>query len=334
MTFKTKIGIGLAALGRPEYINIRKNKPTDKSEKAFRENTFEVLDFAYEKGIRYFDTAPSYGKGERFLIDWNNERKHSDLTLGTKWGYTYVANWELGYKGKHEVKEHSIDKLVEQWEVSQLLLPNLKIYQIHSATLESGVLKNEIVLNQLHEIKKQTGVQIGISTSGDNQNEILIEALNIKIENQYLFDSFQITYNIFEQSTFEVLNTLKLKDKNIIIKEALANGRVFSKNIINSNFSTLFKFLKIDESETHTVNLFLEKLAKKYVVGVDAIALRFIIDSVEPDFVLSGASNTGELKDNLKALNFKLTKSEINTLKLLNIPPKEYWEERSNLTWD
>jgi len=331
---KTKIGIGLAALGRPEYINIRKNKDIDKSEKAFRENAFKVLDFAYEKGIRYFDTAPSYGKGERFLMDWKNERKHLDLVLGTKWGYTYVADWELGYKGKHEIKEHSLDKLLEQWKVSQQLLPELKIYQIHSATLDSGVLKNEGVLNQLHQIKKQTGLQIGLSTSGDNQNEIIIEALNVKVENEYLFDSFQISYNIFEQSTFEVLNTLKLKGKNIIIKEALANGRVFSKKNKNTYFSDLIKYSDKYEPGVTKVYLFLEKLAKKYAVGIDAIALRFVIDSVEPNYVLSGASNTDELKDNLKALNFKLTKSEINTLKLLNTPSKEYWEERSNLTWD
>ena len=319
MTFKTKIGIGLAALGRPEYINIRKNQPNDKSEKAFRENTFEVLDFAYEKGVRYFDTAPSYGKGERFLIDWNNERKHADVILGTKWGYTYVANWELGYKGKHEIKEHSLEKLVEQWETSQLLLPNLKVYQIHSATLESGVLKNTRVLNKLHQIKKQTGLKIGISASGDNQNKIIIEALNVKVENEYLFDSFQITYNVFEQSTFKTLSILKSKDKNIIIKEALANGRIF--NIKSDN-------------KYASVNLFLEKLVKKYAVGMDAIALRFVIDSVEPNYVLSGASNKDELLENLKALNFKLTSSEINELKLLNTPPKKYWEERSRLDWD
>jgi hypothetical protein len=29
-------------------------------------------------------------------------------------GYTYVANWELGFSGTHEVKEHSLDKLLEQ----------------------------------------------------------------------------------------------------------------------------------------------------------------------------------------------------------------------------
>lgn len=313
----TKIGIGLAALGRPEYINIRENHDIDKSEHAFRENAFKVLDFAYENGVRFFDTAPSYGKGESFLKDWNTERKHSDVILSTKWGYTYVANWKLGYEGKHEIKEHSLNKLLEQWEISQSLLPELKIYQIHSATLESGVLKNEAVLNQLHWIKKNNGIQIGISTSGDNQNEIITEALNIKIENEYLFDSFQVTYNILEQSTFEILNILKSKNKTIIIKEALANGRIF-----NSANETTFSLLK--------------SLSEKYNVGFDAIALRFVIDSITPTYVLSGASDINQLEQNLKAINKDVTlnSSEINQLKLLHTNPTTYWEERSHLDWD
>lgn len=313
----TKIGIGLAALGRPEYINIRENKSIDKSEKAFREKAFEVLDFAYENGLRYFDTAPSYGKGERYLFDWKTERKHSDINISTKWGYTYIANWELGYKGKHEVKEHSLDKLLEQWELSQFLLPELKIYQIHSATLESGVLQNTAILNKLHQIKKQTKVQIGISSSGDNQKEIILEALNTKVENEYLFDSFQVTYNILEQSSLEVLKALNSRNKTIIIKEALANGRIFNQ-------------------KNKVVYSLLDSLSKKYNVGIDAIAIRFVIESIEPNFVLSGASDAKQLEQNLKALNKDLsfTALELDQLKLLRMNPKSYWDERSRLVWD
>ena len=63
---KTKIGLGLAALGRPEYINIRDGNTPNKSEEAFMDNAFSVLNFAYKQGIRYFDTAPSYGKANSF----------------------------------------------------------------------------------------------------------------------------------------------------------------------------------------------------------------------------------------------------------------------------
>lgn len=310
---ETKIGLGLAALGRPEYINIRTDNDIDKSEEAFKQNTFNVLDLAYQKGIRYFDTAPSYGKGEAFLQEWNTTKKHTDVILGTKWGYTYVANWKLGYEGKHEIKEHSLNKLKEQWQVSKNLLPKLKIYQVHSATFESGILKNLEVLNKLHDIKTQFGLLIGITTSGANQKNIIAEALKIEINNQPLFDSFQVTYNILEQSTISILKILKQLNKTIIIKEALANGRVINDNKYSNQ---------------------LKSISMKYNVGIDALALRFIVDSLEPDYVLSGASNIKQLEQNLKALDFKLTQEEINSLSLLKSNSEYYWSERNELEWN
>ena len=310
---ETKIGLGLAALGRPEYINIRTDNAIDKSEDAFKQNTFHVLNYAYQKGIRYFDTAPSYGKGEAFLQEWNNLNKYNDVILGTKWGYTYVANWELGYTGKHEIKEHSLDKLNEQWKISKNLLPKLKIYQVHSATFESGILKNQPVLNKLNDLKTEFNLQIAISTSGANQKDIIEEALKIEINNQPLFDSFQVTYNVLEQSTISILKTLKQRNKTIIIKEALANGRVFNANLYLTK---------------------LENLSKKYNVGIDALSLRFVMDSLQPNYVLSGASNTSQLEQNLKALDFKLTNEDINSLSMLKNNREDYWNERNELEWN
>ena len=315
----TKIGLGLAALGRPEYINIREDESIDKSKTAFKQNTLTVLDKAYALGVRYFDTAPSYGKGEAFLQEWKDFRNHKDAVLGTKWGYTYVANWELGYNGKHEIKEHSLAKLLEQWEVSKKLLPNLKYYQVHSATFESGILENDAVLTQLHKIKRATDLKMGITTSGANQKEIIEAASKIKIDNTALFDSFQVTYNVFEQDTFEILQSLLSQKKIVIIKEALANGRVFQ----NEKFQHYSEAYKI-----------LEQLSKKYNVGVDAIALRFVMDNLQPTYMLSGASNAKQLKENLKANSFKLLENELSVLKDLRVSSEFYWEERSALSWN
>ncbi|WP_299777896.1 aldo/keto reductase [uncultured Formosa sp.] len=317
MPKQTQIGLGLAAIGRPEYINIKK-EDIKQTEAVFKENAMQVLDDAYRFGIRYFDVAPSYGKGEQFLIDWHNARHYPDVTLSTKWGYTYMANWELGYAGKHEVKEHSLSKLLEQWKVSQALFPKLKIYQVHSATLESGIFTNTEVLQELHRIKKETGMQIGVSTSGANQAEIIETALNIQVEGEDLFSSFQVTYNVFEQSTFKILKTLLGNNKTVIIKEALANGRVFpNKNFLN--YSAAYSYFNL--------------LSKQYNVGVDAIALRFIIDSLQPDYVLSGALTSSQLQDNLKALTFQLTSEDIHQLQIFASPSKAYWDERSALAW-
>ena len=64
-----KIGLGLASLGRPGYINIghREDLGEDRSQSKMRANCHQVLDYAYENGIRYFDVARVYGNAEEFL---------------------------------------------------------------------------------------------------------------------------------------------------------------------------------------------------------------------------------------------------------------------------
>jgi len=316
---ETKIGLGLAALGRPEYLNVRTVFDGDKTESYYAENALKVLDYAFEQGIRYFDTAPSYGLGESYLMKWNDTASRKNLFLSTKWGYTYVADWNIGFKGKHEIKEHSLYKLIEQWEVSKKLLPELKLYQIHSATFESAVFDNIEVLQKLYEIKNQTGLKLGATTSGANQGEILKYAAEIKINDEFLFDSFQVTFNILESSTDLVLTDLIKTGRMIIVKEALANGRLFR----NSNYK-----------HYERLYLYMETLAEKYKVGVDAIALRFVMDYLHPSVVLSGASNENQLTENMKAMKFKLEKQELISLKNYAIDSDAYWNERNKMQWN
>jgi aryl-alcohol dehydrogenase-like predicted oxidoreductase len=58
------IGIGLAALGRPGYINIGHADDLEKDYDvaAMEARAHAVLDSAYERGVRYFDAARSYGE--------------------------------------------------------------------------------------------------------------------------------------------------------------------------------------------------------------------------------------------------------------------------------
>ncbi|MDN3492554.1 aldo/keto reductase [Winogradskyella bathintestinalis] len=315
----TKIGLGLAALGRPEYINIKSKTDIDKSVDAFKHNTFKVLDESYNLGIRHFDVAPSYGLGEQFLLEWHNSRQHKDVHLSTKFGYTYVANWEIGFSEKHEIKEHSIDKLNSQWEVSKAFLPNLNIYQIHSATLDSGVLSNDAVLSRLYELKAKHHLKIGISSSGTEQIKIIEAARKIVFDGEELFDSYQVTFNLFEQTTFHILKELRANGKTIIIKEALANGRVFR----NDNYQIYQQAYD-----------YLESLSSHYKVGFDAIAIRFIMQYLNPNLVLSGATNSKQLQQNVKALDFELTTDEISKLKSYGVSTGHYWQERNNLSWN
>ena len=312
------LGLGTAALGRPQYINIRQNDVDNSDLETFRKESFQVLEEAYNAGIRYFDTAPGYGLAEELVLDWLETKDDNSIEIATKWGYTYTANFDANAT-VHEVKEHSLAKLNEQWNFSKQLLPYLKVYQIHSATLETGVLENQEVLKQLAFLKKEYNLKIGLTTTGTNQVDVIKKALDVFVDGKQLFDVFQVTYNFLEQSLLEIIDELHQQNKKIVIKEALANGRVFS----NKNY-------------THYQEMYasLEKLSKKHKVGIDAIALKYCEQTIPKSTVLSGASNANQLKENLKINSFSLSADDVNLLNSFKTDAEHYWSERKNLEWN
>jgi aryl-alcohol dehydrogenase-like predicted oxidoreductase len=313
-----KIGLGTAAIGRPQYINIRNKNTGAFALNAFKANGCKVLETAYQQGIRYFDTAPGYGLAEQLLYDWVKDKKDDSIEVATKWGYTYVADFDPNAR-THELKDHSITQLVKQWKVSKKLLPYLSTLQIHSATFDTGVLENEEVLQMLAQIKSEHGILIGLTTTGDNQIEVLKKALEVKVENAPLFEVFQITYNILDQSLLKISDLIKANGNRIVIKEALANGRVFP----NPNYPA-YKDMYIA----------LGQMANKYSVGIDAIALQFCIQTVDPFMVLSGASEPAQIRENLKSNGFQLLEDDLSKLKSFRINTADYWFERKQLHWN
>ena len=160
------LGLGLAALGRPGYINLghANDLNGDYAVEDMQANAHTVLDAAYRAGVRYFDAARSYGKAEVFLGGWLRSREipPESVTVASKWGYTYTAGWQVK-AAEHEVKEHSLAVLRRQWDETQANLGGyLDLYQIHSATLKSGVLENPEVLAELARLKG-AGTAIGLT---------------------------------------------------------------------------------------------------------------------------------------------------------------------------
>ena len=139
----TAISLGLAALGRPGYLNLGHGGDFDeRSVQAMAGRTQEVLDAGHAAGVRHFDAARSYGLAEEFLGQWLRARsiEPGALTISSKWGYTYTADWEVD-ADPPEVKDLSAATLRRQLaETRKQLGEHLTLYQIHSATASSGVL--------------------------------------------------------------------------------------------------------------------------------------------------------------------------------------------------
>src|SRR5919204_1292781 len=220
----SRLGLGLAALGRPGYINLGHGDDLGgrKDVAALERNAHTVLDAAFEAGVRYFDAARSYGRAEEFLAFWLDRRglPPGAVTVGSKWGYTYTAGWQVDAE-VHEVKDLSLANLRRQLVESRGLLgPHLRLYQIHSATEDSGVLDDPLVLDELARLR-ETGLAIGLTVTGPTQRETIERALEVGI-----FDTAQATWNLLERSASPALAAAHAAGLGVIVKEAHANGRL------------------------------------------------------------------------------------------------------------
>jgi aryl-alcohol dehydrogenase-like predicted oxidoreductase len=301
----TRIGLGLAALGRPGYINVGHAADlAGHTDVASMEGAaHDVLDAAYAGGVRYFDAARSYGKAEAFLASWLNARGlgRDDVTVGSKWGYTYTANWRTDAE-VNEVKDLSAEHLRRQLaETRELLGDHLRLYQIHSATIESGVLDDRQVLDELAQLRA-TGVFIGFTTSGPEQAQTVERALEVGG-----FDEVQSTFNLLERSAGPALAAAHEAGLGVIIKEALANGRLTDRGDVPE----------------------LTAAAGQAGSTPDALALAFVLSQPWVDVVLSGADTVAQLRSNLTALEV-----EPETLEDLVEDPVTYWHERAELPWN
>lgn len=316
------IGLGMAALGRPGYINLGHAEDLDHTYdvEAMEQHAHHVLDVAYAGGVRYFDAARSYGKAEEFLGHWltSREMPPQAVTIGSKWGYTYTADWQVDAK-VHEVKEHTLPVLERQWrETQETLGSRLDLYQIHSATLQSGVLERVEVLEALADLRAG-GTFIGLTVSGSNQREVIDRALEINLDGVRLFDTIQATWNLLEPSTTPALARAHAAGMGVIVKEALANGRLTPKN---------------DNPDFRIQRAKLQKEADRLHTTIDALALAAVIDQPWVSLVLSGAAKETHLVSNLKAVDVDWDREAAAALADLVEEPEVYWQIRDQLPWN
>jgi aryl-alcohol dehydrogenase-like predicted oxidoreductase len=120
-----QLGLGLIGIGKP-WGHAPKPVPSEAEARG-------LLEFAYELGIRYFDTAPSYGDGvseERlgcFLRSLTAEQR-AGVTAATKFGEHWDRLRDEPYADhSREALRRSLDGSVER-------LGRIEILQLHKTT--------------------------------------------------------------------------------------------------------------------------------------------------------------------------------------------------------
>lgn len=307
-----RIALGLAALGRPAYINLGREGalPPERDVESMRAATFAVLDDAYAAGIRHVDVARSYGRSEEFLAGWLDERGHTGVEVSSKWGYAYVGDWRLD-ADVHEVKEHSAARFATQWaETLALLGDRVGLYQVHSLTVDSPLFTDEPLLEALAELSAN-GVAVGFSTSGPAQAAAIERAFALEVAGRPVFSAVQSTWNVLEPSAGPALAAAHAAGKRVLVKETLANGR-----------------LAVEAPEA------LREIAAVHGAGPDAVAVAAVLAREWAGTAVIGPASPAQLAANLRATTLSLSTDEEAALAGLAENPEEYWRHRSSLGWD
>jgi aryl-alcohol dehydrogenase-like predicted oxidoreductase len=313
----TPLGLGLAALGRPGYITLGRDSDLgrDRSVAAMERRCHEVISAAYDAGVRYIDAARSYGMAETFLATWLEARRLTPtaMTVGSKWGYSYIGDWRLDAP-VHEHKDLSLATLRRQLSESRAILGRaLDLYQIHSATIESGVLEDEPLLAELARLAAD-GLVIGVTVTGPKQSDTIRRALDMTIDGVNPFRVVQATWNLLEPSAASALAEAHDAGWGVIVKEVLANGRLSS-------------------GSQGQLSRSVTDVARVLDWPVEDVALAAALANPWAGIVLSGAVTVQQVRNNRAVLDRSISPEYLQRLVPAAERPEQYWDTRRNLLW-
>jgi aryl-alcohol dehydrogenase-like predicted oxidoreductase len=149
-------------------------------------------------------------------------------------------------------------------------------------------------------------VAVGLSTSGTEQSATILRAIEVGG-----YDTVQTSWNLLERSASEALEAAHEAGMGVIIKEALANGRLTARGDVEA----------------------LHEAARRLGATEDAVAIAGVLARPWVDTVLSGASTVEQLHSNLAALDIAWDESLERELASMTESADQYWDTRSGLPW-
>ena len=232
-----------------------------------------------------------------------------DVTVGSKWGYTYTADWRVD-ADEHEVKDLSVSTLRRQLgETRALLGEHLALYQIHSATLESGVLDDAAVREELARLREE-GVCVGFTATGPRQAD----------DDRARAGGRRLRRRAGDLEPARALGHRRAGRR--------PRGRAGRDRQGGAGQRPAHRARRRRRAGWPPPRA-------SAATTPDALALAAVLAQPWVDVVLSGAATVDTLRSNLAALDVAVGRAgSRSALAALAEPAEEYWERRSELAWN
>ncbi|PJX21036.1 hypothetical protein CAP48_17125 [Advenella sp. S44] len=274
----------------------------------------DVVHFALDSGINFFDTANIYGSDgqSEILLGKTVSRRRSEAILATKVGMPMYPDKPYPNNSRKEIireVEGSLRRLGTSW---------IDLYQLHYPDTKTPI---EETLRAMEDLVQQGKVRyIGCSNFSSTQ---LIEAMQTaRSQKSSPFVACQTEYNFFSRECEETLiPTAQQLGVGIIPYFPLATGmlsgtivpgrplpsqsRLAKDPVIRNRFWT-------QSNQKLLAALF--SMAQKTARGVPDLALAWLLSRSGVSTVIVGASRVSQVRQNIAAASHALSKKEISLL--------------------
>ncbi len=278
---ENKLVLGTAQLGLDYGIANKSGKPEENK-------AFEIMKYAAENGINYFDTAYSYGNSETTIGKFLNtyETYKNKINIITK----------IPSLKKEKLNEKNISNRFFE-SLNRLGQKSIYCYMVHDF---NDIVDNCNVINKIFLKFKDEGLikKIGVSIYDKSQINFLLK--------NYNFDLIQIPINIFDQRLLmnDILVDLKKRGIEIYARSVFLQGLIF---LDKYNLPSKFKSIKKQLEK-------LNKISLKYNLSKEEIALLFVNTINEIDKIVIGVEKISQLQRNVKILGKSERFNKIKTL--------------------
>jgi aryl-alcohol dehydrogenase-like predicted oxidoreductase len=202
---RVEFGLGLIGIGKP-WGFANPEVPDERQ-------ALTLLERAFALGVRYFDTAPSYGVSEerlgRFLAALT-PRERSAVRIATKFG----EHWDAA-KAEPFV-DHSLDALKRSLDGSIARLGRIDILQLHKTTPE--VLGSSDLARAW-----EYAAGLGITAIGASVSDL--ESAGLAIADP-AYGMLQFPYNVAQQTFASVLDWAAARGMKIAVNRPFGMGRM------------------------------------------------------------------------------------------------------------
>jgi aryl-alcohol dehydrogenase-like predicted oxidoreductase len=283
-----------------------------------------LIQHSIDAGINFFDTADIYSEGEsektlgQSLKNLNIARK--DVVIATKvYGRVGPGRNDIGASRGHIMD--SIDG-----SLRRLNTDYIDLYQIHG---NDSVTPIEETLRALDDLVRSGKVRyIGISNW---QAWKIAKALTISsFRNLARFDTLQAYYSIAGRDLERELVPLMESEKTGLLVWSPLAGGLLSGKFTRENQKpedsrrSSFDFPIVDKERTWRILDVIAPIANAHNCSPARISLAWLLAKPVVTSIIIGAKRLDQLKDNIAAVDIKLTPAELKQLDEVSTLPPEY----------